>query len=457
MRLGLAILCLAVVSSAYSQTWDKLVAPGLSYRMEVDSSVPRITHILRFSPGAPGLSVRAELADFKVYEPNEPKGRQELSALIKGSGALGGINADYFPFTGDPLGAMVRNGELVSKPYPKRSVFGWGEKWAGAAVLEWQGRIEPFGGQTFRLNGLNEECPDNCVVLNTESAGLALSKTPSIYAVIRCNSPEWKPNSRVEGTVELLYSDITSMPVQEGNAILVGRGKAAESLTKLRPGQKVSIQMDTSGFDWSMVKNVVGGGPYLVRSGRPSVDWQRQGFQDTFSLKRHPRTAVGTTREGDIVFVAVDGRQEMSDGATLDEMAAIMVRQGCLEAINLDGGGSTSINLFGTTLNRPSDGKERPVSNAILIFGEAPAGEPPQMAIQGPSRVQAGGNGSYLVIGPNGRPIPNSEVIWSSNGAAWVDQGGMLHGSKPGTSTLMAFARGALLSLPITVEPPTGK
>ncbi len=458
MRTGLGILLALIAQLSPAQVWDKLIAPGLSYRMEVDPSTPRITHVLRFSPGAPGFAIRAELADLKVYQQDEPKGREELSALVKRAGAIGGINADYFPFTGDPLGAMVRNGELVSRPYPKRAVFGWGKGWSGSGVLDWHGKVRAAGEEDLALTGINEDCGDNGLVLNTETAGVALAKPPCIYAVLKAPDAKWRPTGRDEATIDLLYSDVASLPVQPGNVILAARGKMAAKLVRLHPGQKVSIDMDTLGMDWSQVDNVIGGGPFLVRNSKVNVDWQYEGFQDSFALKRHPRTALGKSKSGDILFVVVDGRQEMSDGASLEELAGIMLRLGCDEAINLDGGGSTTIDLMGNTLNRPSDGKERPISNAVLIFGPSPPPvDPGQMAIQGSNRVQVGGNSVYYVIGPDGRAVSNAEVLWSATGGAWVDQGGMLHGVKAGSATLSAYSKGIKLTIPVTVEPTNGR
>jgi len=191
---------------------------------------------------------------------------------------------------------------------------------------------------------------------------------------------------------------------------------------------------------------------------KPYIDWKQAGFKENFAEKRHPRTAVGKTASGDVWFVIVDGRQDMSDGATLAELADVMVGLGCTDAINLDGGGSSTMNLFGMTLNRPSDGKERPISNAVLFAGAIPTIETEPMAIKGPARIGPGARATYEVIGPDGRPVPQSSVIWSASGGAWVDQGGMLRaiGNSTGAATLQAWARGQLLTIPITIAPAAG-
>ena len=94
----------------------------------------------------------------------------------------------------------------------------------------------------------------------------------------------------------------------------------------------------------------------LVQDGETAIG--EEGFPPgSFVAARHPRTAVGRTAEGDVWLVAVDGRSPVSVGASLPELAAIMRRLGCVEAMNLDGGGSTTLAAMGLTVNRPSDGR----------------------------------------------------------------------------------------------------
>jgi len=419
--------------------------------MEVDLSGPRITHILRFSLGAPAVSARAELADLTVYAAGDPMGRSTLSDMIQKSGALAGINADFAPFTGDPLGAMVRAGELISKPYPKRAALGWGEKVSTVAVLAWKGTVSTDGEILLNLNGLNEECPVNGATLNTTAAGLALAKTPNLYAIIRCPDAKWRPTGSVEGEFDIFYTDIESMPIQPGNVVIAARGRAMSQLLKLKRGQKVTIHMETTGMNWDQIDNVIGGGPFLVRSGKEFVDWESAGFKEAFTTKRHPRSAVGRTALGELLFVAVDGRQEMSDGATLSEMAEIMLRLGCVDAINLDGGGSTTVSVYGHTVNRPSDGMERPICNAVLIFG-GPMERPEGLVIRGPKTVAVGGNAQFMLLDSEAKPIPHSQVIWTANGAGWVDQGGLLRGLRSGSVMIGATHKGSAVSLPVVVE-----
>jgi exopolysaccharide biosynthesis protein len=114
-----------------------------------------------------------------------------------------------------------------------------------------------------------------------------------------------------------------------------------------------------------------------VRDGVVAPDI-REGIAPSFGEQRHPRTAVGITADGRLLWVTVDGRQApYSDGMSLAELADLMARLGARDAVNLDGGGSTTMVVRGVVVNRPSDAAgERPVGNALVLVGcDRPAGE----------------------------------------------------------------------------------
>jgi exopolysaccharide biosynthesis protein len=83
---------------------------------------------------------------------------------------------------------------------------------------------------------------------------------------------------------------------------------------------------------------------------------------------RNPRTIVGTTADGKILFVTIDGRQTTSVGTTLRETAAVAQSLGITDAVNLDGGGSTTMAVAGQVVNKPSGGTERSVGDALIYL-----------------------------------------------------------------------------------------
>ena len=111
----------------------------------------------------------------------------------------------------------------------------------------------------------------------------------------------------------------------------------------------------------------------LIRDGQIAIDGEAEGLPKAdFVDKRHPRTAAGVDNRGNLLLVTVDGRAAWSRGASLDEMAAIMKRYGAVQALNLDGGGSTTMAIGGGVVNAPSDGRERPIADGLLVYGNAP-------------------------------------------------------------------------------------
>jgi hypothetical protein len=124
--------------------------------------------------------------------------------------------------------------------------------------------------------------------------------------------------------------------------------------------------------------SVVNGGPRLLINGEPDITAYQEGFvwpenpefYYRFGVRRNPRTLAGTTAEGNLLLVAVDGRQpDYSVGASFEESALIMQALCAVEAVNLDGGGSTAMTIGEELVNQPSDPTgERPIGDAIVVL-----------------------------------------------------------------------------------------
>ncbi|MDG4863817.1 phosphodiester glycosidase family protein, partial [Streptomyces sp. T-3] len=120
--------------------------------------------------------------------------------------------------------------------------------------------------------------------------------------------------------------------------------------------------------------SLFGAGPALVRDGRVWINNTANGVPDSARTTRHPRTVAGITRDGALLLVVLDGRDPgTSVGATFEEAARILLSLGAVDAMNLDGGGSSTVVIGGQVRNRPSGGHgsgpgERKVSNAIAVL-----------------------------------------------------------------------------------------
>jgi hypothetical protein len=192
------------------------------------------------------------------------------------------------------------------------------------------------------------------------------------------------------GTVQQLL-DSRGGPIPGGGQVIEGIGTGADWLrAHATPGTRLRLRESVTARDGGPVPltrdtDVIGGGPYLVKDRRLFVDAFTEGFEHpgdpsfyfAFGISRNPRTMAGVTSDGDLLLVTVDGRQPgYSVGLSFPEEARLMRALGSAQALNLDGGGSTTMVVDGAVLGRPSDATgERPVGDAIMIF--PPGHNPP--------------------------------------------------------------------------------
>ncbi|GAB3988287.1 phosphodiester glycosidase family protein [Actinoallomurus acanthiterrae] len=172
--------------------------------------------------------------------------------------------------------------------------------------------------------------------------------------------------------------------VPAGGSVLQGIGTAATWLKAHAViGRRLTVDervRDSSGKAVPLAgkTGIVSAGPILVRDGRLSIDAATEGFVDPADLsfgyawaeQRQPRTLAGTDARGRLILVTVDGRQPgVSEGATIQEAAELMRGLGAVNALNLDGGGSTAMAVNGTLVNKPSDATgERPVGDTVQVL-----------------------------------------------------------------------------------------
>lgn len=221
-------------------------------------------------------------------------------------------------------------------------------------------------GQRRALTDFNDFPGRNGISLFTADWGRATPRVDGGFAVVLAPFPATVPNADMVAPV-VSASSTTSMQLRPGMAVLVARGNAAAKLQAEAPvGSSLTLRLILQP-DWTGIPDAVGGGPVIVREGRP-VYRANEAFTVSQIAPRHPRTAVGQLADGRLIFVVVDGRQAgYSIGMTTYEMALTMTRLGAVRAMQLDGGGSSTLAFDGTVLNSPSDGRERPVPTALML------------------------------------------------------------------------------------------
>jgi hypothetical protein len=221
-------------------------------------------------------------------------------------------------------------------------------------------------GQRRNL-GINEPATKKGTTLYTPAWGPRTPPEPNAVEATLLPFPSTAPNTDLTAPVTQIVQG-GNQPIPAGGAVLVAR-RDAQFLTQEAPvGTGVSVKLLLTP-QWANVKDALGGGPMIVRNGKP-VFRSFELFDGAQLAARNPRTGVGQTADGRILLVAVDGRQPgYSTGLTNFEFALLMMRLGAVTASALDAGGSTTMAFDGKLLNRPSDpGGERAVAEALLLF-----------------------------------------------------------------------------------------
>jgi hypothetical protein len=332
---------------------------------------------------------------------------ETTSAMSRSVGATAGVNAGYFVLDpaagapGDPAGIGIYGGKLLSETVGHRPALVLRDDARRTQVerLHWVGRVVGHDGRRLTLDGIDRvpglirNCggtPDDVptslplhdftctdadeLVAFTSQFGPNTPSGPGLEAVLDRHSRVVSLRSPRGGSLPAGYQSV------QATGSLVDELRAAAVVgERLRISANVRGEHHLVGGGASST-SVVGGGPELVRGGRlhvtPAVDgFVHPGdpsFYYGFSAERNPRTFAGVDAFGRTILVTVDGRSTASLGLTIVETGAVARALGMRDALNLDGGGSTTMVVDGQVVNQPSDTTgERPVGDALLILPRA--------------------------------------------------------------------------------------
>ena len=465
----IALFALCIPAQAARIT--KQLAPGVVLVQEITKEpVPLIVNVVEADTSNPAVKIKAAIGQDIVCTDDPLKGREKISSLAVRKGALVAINADFFPFgdvpTGDPLNVCIVDGELVSEPAGNRAVMAVlddGKVFFDVPRLD--AKLKLATGAPRQIDGINRPRSTNQVVLYTHTFGPTTQNKFKSTDII-CTSDELP--IRVGHTIKLTIIDVKldaiDTQIPKNGVVISGGGPAARFLcANAKPGDIISVTFDiksASGQDWTRVKQAVGGGPWILKDGKRFIDLEAEGMGTSFSTTRHPRTAVGTTADGKLMMVTVDGRQSISAGISLPELSELMKRLGCVNAINLDGGGSTTMAIRGIVANSISGSDERAVANGLLVFSDIPKYvELPKLAINCPVDNPISGTGVQLqlVYGDDRMPLAEGQmnnVVWGVSGAVgFVDQSGYFIPIRAKKGKIQAAYGSQIAELEVTVVP----
>jgi hypothetical protein len=465
---------LAAVSSGYVSEGRAPVAPGVQHdwgTVQTTSSGRQAVNLLEVDLGTPEISLEVSLAGDRITS-LETTTSQALRRSSEGHRAVAAINGDVWggyasPTKFAPNGIHISAGELVTAARLARPTFGidaTGAPLIGnvlvSAYVAW-----PDG--TIRvIDHVNQARTDLQFALYTPRFGPTTAEDIGGTDVVLAGVALPLTPTGVHQAVVLEVRPATGgIPIASDTVVL--NGPAGSPLDALIPGDSLPLAFAiTPG--WENVREAVGGREFIVLDGEPHIS-PRPAIADQL----HPRTALGITAAGDLVMATVDGRQSgFSRGVDLDELAELMLSRGAVQALNMDGGGSTTmaVRLPGdpevSVVNRPSAGRESGVANSLLVFSSAPTGP---LAIVDVLPVSAalwqGESTTFTAKGQdaayNGVALADGEVTWAVSGPGAISAAGRYSATEAGTAMVVATARGiggsATVSVLLDVYPPVAR
>ncbi len=329
-------------------------------------------NILRLDPRKVRLDV--------IHARDMVNGTETTSSIAKRYNAIAAINAGFFRsdrsiYAGNPAGILMIDRNLLSMSYNGRVAVGLVNSKDKTDIEFGHVETEIFlrvGKKKIPLSGINRERKSNEIILFTNHFGRTTLTDPNGWEFVF----EGTKRTPLIGRLIAIFKNKGSSIIPTFGFVISASGdKARELASFLKKGLKASwsfrLNVKESEVEpfFARAEDITNGVPQLIRKGNIEITWQQEKANPSFVETRHPRTAIAKLRDGQILIITVDGRSEESGGLALTDLAKILLDFGATDAINLDGGGSTTMVLKGEVINRPSDKEgERAVSDAILIF-----------------------------------------------------------------------------------------
>lgn len=350
------------------------VAPGLVLKKFVDKKLPRRTFELVVDLSkSPTLDV--------ILGAKSLPARATVSDMAKRAGALAAVNGDFTnPQVGRPVHPYQQDGQFLQTVQQLGAVFSVSadEKTVtlgrpSVAVTA----TDAADGRMWTIDPWNHGPPSPGQIAGYSPIGGKLEFPPDHACSVRLlPSENYVLSTADDGgldqtfTVDVAACQEESM-TRNGGVVLSAPPATDEAtqLLSLAPGTPMVVH-------WTLgrtgILDAVGGTPILVQDGQIAVS----PTCSTSLCRANPRTGIGVRADGKIILVVVDGRRKRwSLGPTLFGFARIMKDLGAVQALNLDGGGSTTMVVNGELVNKPSDGFQRQISNAVLVLPGPDPGE----------------------------------------------------------------------------------
>ena len=437
----------------------RTLARGITLIQEItpDNNVagPLVVNVVQIDPKAKGVRVEAALGQDRVWGSDPTFGREIVSTLAARHKAVAAMNASFFPFMGNPIGLHRQGGDIVTEPADQRTCFlVMKDGTAKIAAFDYSGKATLLEkGETKAIEGLNRKPgKDDELLLFTPIFFDATLRTPGrVEAILTGISDSIKPGKDYVGKVAQV-TEGGGTTIAPGTVVLSAGGADANFMRSALPGTKIAFRLETNvlrGDDVKIadIREAVAGAPRLLTDGKVTITLKEEHIGESFSTTRHPRSAVGIDKDGKILLMSVDGRQKnLSRGASLPELAALLLKFGAVNAVNMDGGGSTALVALDAVINSPSEGRERPIASALLVYGDRPK-EKKEKPVAEAMNVRVG---EVRALSPTKM---DEKTLWgTAGGVGFVTQEGEFRALRPGSGIVYKVRDGRRTAFPVVVR-----
>ncbi len=278
------------------------------------------------------------------------KHRATIRTIAKRNNSIAAVNGTYFkPQNGIPLGTLMIDKKVYTGPIHNRVAMGIGKNEFKMAQVQFNSTLRA-GRENLKIDNINQpRMLSTYILLYTKDWG-QMSPTPPKYGV----------NIAIQnGKITTISNGSIAIP-DEGYIISGPKAK----LEPFFNARKIELDIKMVP-EWDNIDHIISGGPYLIKDGAVYIDVTAQKLGAITG--KNPRTAIGYTANNEFIMVTVDGREKASVGMTLGELARMMKGFGCINAMNLDGGGSSVMYVNGKVVNSPAQTGGIPISNALTI------------------------------------------------------------------------------------------
>ena len=415
MKTKVLFFAILLTSISFSGSLDSIqVGPGVMHYHEFIDSGPWNINIIKIDLQNPWLKFQTVKAGDKLLA-FEKTSSMSARNKYEAHRVVAAVNGDFYnTANGEQIGAQIANGQLLKTnndwlnaafDINKKPIIGL-NSFSGSVIVN---------DSIKSISSINKTRNTNELIFYNSFIGSSTSTNQ--YGTEARISPidNWLVNDTIRCVIDTIISNVGNMSIGINKAVLSGHGSSASFIVNnFSVGDTIRVVLKLSPA-LPNLEQLIGGNTWLIQNGNVNPD----------NGDRHPRTAVGFNQDTTTFYMfLVDGRQPaLSVGMTYKELGNYMKTWGVHNALNLDGGGSSTMVVRGNIVNSPSDpGGERSVSNSLLLISTAPTSQlasirinPREIFIIGGKSITLTAKGFDEYFNPV--TIPSGSLVWSCDPA----------------------------------------